>query len=279
MVSRTAVAAAAARTADGATRRRPARRRLARLEDRDRSPALVGVADRRRRDALPPAASSSAPICSTIREILPEAMERLQRARDGAARSTAHRAALERPFHGAWAGAADGDVVLVEFFDYACGYLPRLQSRRRAAAARGSAAQGGLARISGARAGQRAGGDRQPRRGARRAASASSTTACSPPAGRPSRRSSPRPRGEPASPRRPARPTSAAPSSQRNYRARPRDRRHRHADLRRRRPRPPGRGRLRGAQGGDRRGARADGSGRGQSLRRRSRQSPSSVPV
>ncbi|MDQ4087310.1 MAG: thioredoxin domain-containing protein, partial [Pseudomonadota bacterium] len=25
-------------------------------------------------------------------------------------------------FHGAWAGAPDGDVVLVEFFDYACGY-------------------------------------------------------------------------------------------------------------------------------------------------------------
>ena len=33
-----------------------------------------------------------------------------------------HRAALETPFHGAWAGAANGDVVLVEFFDYACPY-------------------------------------------------------------------------------------------------------------------------------------------------------------
>jgi protein-disulfide isomerase len=28
----------------------------------------------------------------------------------------------DNPFAGAWAGAPDGDVVLVEFFDYACGY-------------------------------------------------------------------------------------------------------------------------------------------------------------
>lgn len=37
-----------------------------------------------------------------------------------AGRIAAHRAALEAPFAGAWAGAADGDVVLVEFFDYNC---------------------------------------------------------------------------------------------------------------------------------------------------------------
>jgi len=54
-------------------------------------------------------------------EILPEAMERMQR-RQASALLTRHRAALERPFHSAWAGAADGDVVLVEFFDYACAY-------------------------------------------------------------------------------------------------------------------------------------------------------------
>ena len=54
-------------------------------------------------------------------EVLPEAMERL-RARDMANVVRQHRAALETPFHGAWAGAADADVVLVEFFDYACGY-------------------------------------------------------------------------------------------------------------------------------------------------------------
>ncbi|HEX8642043.1 MAG TPA: DsbA family protein [Allosphingosinicella sp.] len=54
-------------------------------------------------------------------EILPEAMERL-REREMAQAVGQHRAALERPFHSAWAGAADGDVVLVEFYDYACGY-------------------------------------------------------------------------------------------------------------------------------------------------------------
>jgi len=54
-------------------------------------------------------------------EILPEAMERMQQ-RQASASLSRHRAALERPFHGAWAGAADGDVVLVEFFDYACAY-------------------------------------------------------------------------------------------------------------------------------------------------------------
>ena len=54
-------------------------------------------------------------------EILPEAMDRL-RDREAAKVVSANRAALETPFAGAWAGAADGDVVLVEFFDYACGY-------------------------------------------------------------------------------------------------------------------------------------------------------------
>ena len=54
-------------------------------------------------------------------EILPEAMNRLERRR-GTEAVARHRAALERPFHGAWAGAADGDVTLVYFFDYACIY-------------------------------------------------------------------------------------------------------------------------------------------------------------
>jgi len=54
-------------------------------------------------------------------EILPEAMERAQR-RQASASVAQHRAALERPYRSAWAGAADGDVVLVEFFDYACPY-------------------------------------------------------------------------------------------------------------------------------------------------------------
>ncbi len=54
-------------------------------------------------------------------EIIPEAMERLQEKRAAGA-VTDNREAIETPYAGAWEGAADGDVVLVEFFDYACGY-------------------------------------------------------------------------------------------------------------------------------------------------------------
>jgi protein-disulfide isomerase len=54
-------------------------------------------------------------------EILQQAVDRLQQ-RQSASAAAQHRTALERPYHGAWAGAADGDVVLVEFFDYACPY-------------------------------------------------------------------------------------------------------------------------------------------------------------
>ena len=54
-------------------------------------------------------------------EIIPEAMERLQSKRT-ASIVAQHRSQLETPFAGGWEGARDGDVVLVEFFDYACGY-------------------------------------------------------------------------------------------------------------------------------------------------------------
>jgi protein-disulfide isomerase len=54
-------------------------------------------------------------------EILREASQRLQQREMGKA-VEANRAAFETPFAGAWAGAADADVTLVEFFDYACGY-------------------------------------------------------------------------------------------------------------------------------------------------------------
>jgi protein-disulfide isomerase len=54
-------------------------------------------------------------------EIIPQAMERLQ-ARDMAKAVDSNRAAFETPFGSAWAGAEQGDVVLVEFFDYACGF-------------------------------------------------------------------------------------------------------------------------------------------------------------
>ena len=36
--------------------------------------------------------------------------------------ASAHRSALETPFGSSWAGAANPEVVLVEFFDYACAY-------------------------------------------------------------------------------------------------------------------------------------------------------------
>lgn len=54
-------------------------------------------------------------------EIIYEAVERA-RSRQAARAVGGQRAALETPFHSAWAGAADADVVLVQFFDYSCGY-------------------------------------------------------------------------------------------------------------------------------------------------------------
>ena len=52
-------------------------------------------------------------------EMIPEAMQHL-RDREAAEVVNANRAALETPFAGAWTGAKGGDVVVVEFFDYAC---------------------------------------------------------------------------------------------------------------------------------------------------------------
>lgn len=54
-------------------------------------------------------------------EILPEAMKRLQ-AKENGQLVTRHQPALEAPFHGAWAGAEKGDVTLVMFTDYSCGF-------------------------------------------------------------------------------------------------------------------------------------------------------------
>lgn len=54
-------------------------------------------------------------------EIIPEAIKRLQDRQVGDM-IAANREAIETPFEGAWAGARNGDVVLVEFFDYACPY-------------------------------------------------------------------------------------------------------------------------------------------------------------
>lgn len=54
-------------------------------------------------------------------EIIPEAVNRLQQ-REVTKLLDSNRDEIETPFAGAWAGAKDGDVVLVEFFDYNCPY-------------------------------------------------------------------------------------------------------------------------------------------------------------
>jgi protein-disulfide isomerase len=54
-------------------------------------------------------------------EILPEAMRNLE-AREARKVVDANRTRLETPFAGAWEGAANADVTLVEFFDYNCSY-------------------------------------------------------------------------------------------------------------------------------------------------------------
>ncbi len=54
-------------------------------------------------------------------EILPEAMDVL-RAREVAKVVNSNRKAIETPFAGAWEGAADADVTVVQFFDYNCGF-------------------------------------------------------------------------------------------------------------------------------------------------------------
>lgn len=57
-------------------------------------------------------------------QIIPEAMERLQE-RLMVQMISSVREELETPFEGAWIGAADADVTIVEFFDYACGFAAR----------------------------------------------------------------------------------------------------------------------------------------------------------
>lgn len=64
-------------------------------------------------------------------EILPQAMERLQAKEaeraaqaqaDAQKKVPAELGALTRPYAGAWAGNPKGDVTVVAFMDYACGY-------------------------------------------------------------------------------------------------------------------------------------------------------------
>jgi len=51
--------------------------------------------------------------------IIPDAITRLQQM-EVEKLLAANRSAIERPFAGAWAGASDADVVIVEFFDFNC---------------------------------------------------------------------------------------------------------------------------------------------------------------
>lgn len=54
-------------------------------------------------------------------QVIPDAINRLQQM-EVEKLLASNREAIETPFAGAWAGAGDGDVVLVEFFDYNCPY-------------------------------------------------------------------------------------------------------------------------------------------------------------
>lgn len=54
-------------------------------------------------------------------EVIPEAMDRL-RDRESGRLVAQHRDAITRPYAGAWAGNPRGDVTLIEYFDYNCGY-------------------------------------------------------------------------------------------------------------------------------------------------------------
>lgn len=54
-------------------------------------------------------------------ELLPEAMQKLQDRETGKL-IAANRGAIETPIGDAWAGNAKGDVTIVEYYDYNCGY-------------------------------------------------------------------------------------------------------------------------------------------------------------
>jgi protein-disulfide isomerase len=104
------------------------------------SVALVGVALATKMDSDPAdalAKKDRAQIEAVVRdyilahpEIIPEAVNRMREKQSEQAYA-ANRSALETPFASAWAGAEKGDVTLVMFSDYACGYcrasLPAIQ--------------------------------------------------------------------------------------------------------------------------------------------------------
>jgi protein-disulfide isomerase len=78
-------------------------------------PAAVAPADRAAMEAMVKETILANP------EIIPEAITRLQQ-REVEKLLASNREAIETPFAGAWAGAEDADVTLVEFFDFNCPY-------------------------------------------------------------------------------------------------------------------------------------------------------------
>ncbi|HEU4962230.1 MAG TPA: DsbA family protein [Sphingomonas sp.] len=78
--------------------------------------------------ALPAASGDRARIEAVVHdyvlahpELIPEAMQKLQDQQTGAL-VAANKAAIIEPVGNAWAGNPNGDVTLVEYFDYDCGY-------------------------------------------------------------------------------------------------------------------------------------------------------------
>ncbi|MGQ5700774.1 DsbA family protein [Sandaracinobacteroides sp. A072] len=89
--------------------------------------AVINFMGEGRRQAEPGRAQIEAIVRETILEnpeIIPEAINRLQQ-KEVEKLLASNREAIETPFAGAWAGAEDGDVVLVEFFDFNCPYCRR----------------------------------------------------------------------------------------------------------------------------------------------------------
>jgi protein-disulfide isomerase len=100
----------------------PTSRALAGLVFAGATGLLLGAAAMRGWQARP--ATDAAAVRAALLEhpeIIPEAMARLQ-AREASARLTPLREEVARPFAGAWAGDPQGDVTLVMFTDYSCGF-------------------------------------------------------------------------------------------------------------------------------------------------------------
>ncbi len=93
-----------------------------------RAPDGIAAQNTRATDTRALTTAQKAAVEATVREyimahpeIIPEAINALQ-SRSVTQLLATNRAEIETPYAGAWTGAKDGDVTLVEFFDYACPY-------------------------------------------------------------------------------------------------------------------------------------------------------------